>query len=53
MNIVFWLCIVFLLALIWFCLSPLFKGVGEIGYRLWDDARREMYGDDSSETKEE
>lgn len=33
MNIVFWLIVVIVLVLIWFCLSFAFKGVGGVGMR--------------------
>lgn len=33
MNIVFWLIVVIVLVLIWFCLSFAFKGVGERNLR--------------------
>ena len=31
MNIVFWLLIVIVLVLVWFCLSFAFKGIGGVG----------------------
>lgn len=40
MNIVFWLIVVIVLVLIWFCLSFAFKGVGGVGMRLYNDARK-------------
>lgn len=49
MNITFWLLVIIALVLIWFCLSFAFRGVGEIGWRLYDDARREINGEDSPE----
>lgn len=36
MNIVFWLIVVIVLVLIWFCLSFAFKGVGGVGMRLYN-----------------
>ena len=39
MNIVFWLIVVIVLVLIWFCLSFAFKGVGGVGMRLYNDAK--------------
>ena len=37
MNIVFWLIVVIVLVLIWFCLSFAFKGVGGVGMRLYNE----------------
>ena len=42
MNIVFWLIVVIVLVLIWFCLSFAFKGVGGVGMRLYSDAKKEI-----------
>lgn len=42
MNIVFWLIVVIVLVLIWFCLSFAFKGVGGVGMRLYNDAKKEI-----------
>ena len=40
MNIVFWLIVVIVLVLIWFCLSFAFKGVGGVGMRLFGRTKR-------------
>ena len=41
MNIFFWLLVVIALVVIWFCLSFAFKGIGGIGLRLWNDAKKD------------
>ena len=33
MNIVFWLLVIIVLVLVWFCLSFAFKGIGGVGLR--------------------
>ncbi len=52
MNIVFWLLIVIVLVVVWFCLSFAFKGVGSIGLRLWNDAKKEIEGEEPERIKE-
>lgn len=52
MNIVFWLLVVIVLVLVWFCLSFAFKGIGGIGLRLFNDAKKEIEGDKSNKSKE-
>ena len=47
MNIVFWGAIVLLAVAIWFCLRPLFQGVGETILDLLDDTKSEIRGDNS------
>jgi len=47
MNIVFWLIVIVVLVLIWFCLSFAFKGIGGLALRLFNDAKNEI-----TETKE-
>ena len=51
MNIVFWLLIVIVLVVVWFCLSFAFKGIGGIGLRLWNDAKKEIEGDGPEKSK--
>ena len=51
MNIVFWLIVVIVLVLIWFCLSFAFKGVGGVGMRFYNDAKKEI--SEESEEKSE
>lgn len=42
MNIVFWLIVIVVLILVWFCLSFAYKGVGEIGLKLFNDVKNEI-----------
>lgn len=51
MNIFFWLLVVIALVVIWFCLSFAFKGIGGIGLRLWNDAKKEIEGDEPQKSK--
>ena len=53
MNIVFWLIVVIVLVLIWFCLSFAFKGVGGVGMRLYNDAKKEISEETEKKTDEE
>ena len=53
MNIVFWLIVVLVLVLIWFCLSFAFKGVGGVGMRLYNDAKKEISEETEKKTDEE
>ncbi len=52
MNIVFWLLIVIVLVLIWFCLSFAFKGIGGIWLKLYNGAKKEIEGDKPEKSKE-
>lgn len=52
MNIVFWLIVVVTLVLLWFCLSFAFKGIGEFGWKIFHDAKKEI-SDEESENKSE
>lgn len=52
MNIVFWLIVVIVLVLIWFCLSFAFKGVGGVGMRLYNDAKKEISEETEKKTAE-
>lgn len=51
MNIVFWLLVVIVLVLVWFCLSFAFKGIGSIGMKLFNDAKHEIEGDEPKKIK--
>lgn len=51
MNIFFWLLVVIVLVVIWFCLSFAFKSIGGIGLRLWNDAKNEIEGDKPKKSK--
>lgn len=42
MNIVFWLIVVVTLILLWFCLSFAFKDIGEFGWKIFHDAKKEI-----------
>jgi len=52
MNMVFWLLVVLVLAAVWFCLSFAFKGIGGIGLRLWNDAKKEISDESEDERKD-
>lgn len=51
MNIFFWLLVVIALVVIWFCLSFAFKGIGGIGLWLWNDAKKEIEGNEPEKSK--
>ncbi len=51
MNIVFWLLIIIVLVLVWFCLSFAFEGIGGIGLKMFRRAKGDITGED--ETKKE
>lgn len=53
MNIVFWLLVVIVLVLVWFCLSFAFKGIGGIGMKLFNDAKDEITADSGEKEKKE
>lgn len=56
MNVVFWLAVIVIMVLVWFCLSFAFKGIGSIGLKLFNDAKKEIMEDDDpkkSETNKE
>lgn len=42
MNIVFYLLLFIAVTLLWFVLAFLFKPIGRLFSRLWEDAKREM-----------
>ena len=52
MNIVFWLLVIIVMVLVWFCLSFAFKDIGGIGLKLFNDAKKEIEGDEPEKTKE-
>lgn len=49
MNIVFWLLIVIILVVVWFCLS--FAFIGSVGLWLWNDAKKEIEGEEPEKSK--
>ena len=49
MNIVFWLPVVVVLAMIWCCLSFAFKGIGGIGLKLYNDTKDKIIGKNGTE----
>ena len=51
MNIVFWLLVIVVMVLVWFCMSSI-KGIGGIGLKLFNDAKKEIEGDEPEKTKE-
>lgn len=53
MNVVFWLLVIIVMVLVWFCLSFAFKSIGSIGLHLYNDAKKEIVGDLPTETNEE
>lgn len=52
MNVVFWFLVIVALVLIWFCLSFAFKGIGSIGLRLFNDAKKVIAGDEPVKSSE-
>lgn len=52
MNVVFWFPVIVALVLIWFCLSFAFKGIGSIGLRLFNDAKKVIAGDEPVKSSE-
>lgn len=42
MNPVFIFIVILLAALLWFLLSFMFKPIGKLFYRLWEDAKENM-----------
>lgn len=53
MNVVFWLVVVVVLVLAWFCLSFAFKGIGSVFLHLYNDAKKEINGEGTEENEEE
>lgn len=53
MNVVFWALVIVVMALIWFCLSFAFKWIGSIFLRLFNDAKKEIMGDESEKSNKE
>ncbi|MCI8844522.1 MAG: hypothetical protein HFF08_10500 [Oscillospiraceae bacterium] len=51
-NIVFWFLIVIGLVFVWFCLSFAFKGIGSFGLKLFNDAKKEINGEEPKKSKE-
>lgn len=51
MNIVFYLFIIVIMVFLWFVLAFLFKPLGRLFYRLWDDAKKEMNCEDNKNEK--
>ena len=52
MNIVFWLLVIIVMVLVWFCLSFAFKGIGGVGLKLYNDAKKEIEGDEPKKSTE-
>ena len=52
-KVVFWLIVIIVLVLIWFCLSFAFKGVGGVGMRLYNDAKKEISEETEKKSDEE
>lgn len=46
MNIVFWIGVIALAVLIWFCLSFAFREFGKFWLRLFNDAKEEITKED-------
>lgn len=53
MNFVFWLLIIVVLVMLWFCLSFAFKGVGSFGLKLFNDAKDAIEEVDPKESQKE
>lgn len=49
MNMSFWILLIVILILLWFCLSFAFKYIGKIGLRLFDDAKDEILSEENEE----
>jgi hypothetical protein len=52
MNIAFWILIIIVLVLLWFCCSFAFKGLGAFVLKLYNDAKNEIVGKDEQKEKE-
>lgn len=52
MNIVFWLIIIIVLVLLWFCLSFAFKWIGAFVLKLYNDAKNEIIEKNEQKEKE-
>lgn len=52
MNIIFWLIVAIVCALLWFLLAFMFRPLGRFIFRIWDDAVKEIQKKDSMEGKE-
>lgn len=47
MNFVFWIGIIIAAVFLWSCLSFAFKGIGGAALHLYNDAKKEIRGEDS------
>lgn len=47
MNFVFWIGIIIVAVFLWFCSSFAFKVIGGAALHLFNDAKKEIRGDDS------
>lgn len=52
MNLFFWLLVAMALVVLWFCLAFLFRPIGKLFSRLWEDALEEMEMNKEDEEKE-
>lgn len=53
MNPVFWLIIIVILGVLWFCLSFVFRGIGKVAKHLYADAKEEIERPDGDPEKSE
>lgn len=49
MNPIFWIGIILILVIAWFCMSFMFKGIGRFFIRLYDDAKNEIFEEKNDE----
>lgn len=53
MNIFFWTLVIIGVVLLWFCLSFAFNGIGGIGLKLFNDAKKEIANEEKEKSKDE
>lgn len=52
MNIVFWLFIIIALVLVWFCLAPAFRRIGDMFYDMIGGAKKEISDEETKESED-
>ena len=50
---VFYILVILAACLLWLLLSSVYKPLGKLGHRLWQDAKDAMNEDDENENKKE
>ena len=53
MKFVFWLLIIIVLVLVWFCLSFAFEGIGGIGLKMFRRAKGDITGEEEENQEKE